>query len=1122
MRLALALLPLCSSGVSRQIAREPPAVLDLTLAPTDARTCTSEVRSVVTARHAGLLYVQASSTDFDPWLRAERGGVELARDHDSGGGTTAWLEIAVESDDAIELVVGAQDGGSGAFELRLEPLYETEATAALAAGVEEDLRSCRELAAAARHAEAQALLANAVELAVAAVPPVSAGRLRALRALDRAVQELGAEPLRLRVLRAIEELDAALTVPAHPRRIDDLFRIANELRRTDPAAALPLFVELAERVDQAFPRTSARHHMCALGRAGALARLGSIEDARAIVGSVVEACGTAALDDEGIQVLKACAGLLVDLGEARTAIAICRRILDGIDDRHRLFPHVRMTLGRALYHAGELVAARAEQEGIVAALADVLPEDDVTLLDARESLGVTLWCLGDDLRALEQLRAVLAQRSRRLPPDHSDILSARVNMGLVLRDVGQAQEAVDTFREVVTLLARRLPAADPSLMRARQNLADALLVLGWTEEAATILEPLLTLREEVLPADAYETATTRLALAIALLSRGDLERARTLLVQTGATLERTLAPDHVYSLGCRQRLAQVLLELGRTEEVERRTVELASILRAALLANAIAHSPPEAERGIGHYSSYVSHVLTMAQRPAPSSGVLEDSCFNLVETARASGLFAAWAMRRGAADPEVESLRERMSAKTTEIVALTSRPEHHAALADAVQERDRVQRELLARLQPTFRNPMSGDGLTPERVARSLGTSDTALLAFRSYGHKVSNPLNRGMFFLTRQLLAFVVRPGRPCIRVDLGLEGLVETQVRAWHSALAHARTSLGRGLAVGVESATSDESESGVRIREQLLDPLLPYLEGITRLVIVPDSIVHRVPFEALPIEAELVGDRWRVEYRTTAWELLLEEEPAPQDGTLLAIGGLDYDAAAPVASAAAAPVSRGGKRRFDPLPATAREVTAIADLFRQTSTRLPVVLQGRQGTPQALVAGAPASRYLHVATHGLVLEEAGAEDPKPSQSTGPAAFSSNLRATPLTQCAIALAGANSSGLITGEELSMLDLGNCELAVLSACESNVGKMTAGQGIDSLQKALRMAGARSVITALWEVPDEWTMELMVRFYRNLWIEGLPTARALWNAKCELRRMGASTRDWGAWVLTGE
>ena len=110
---------------------------------------------------------------------------------------------------------------------------------------------------------------------------------------------------------------------------------------------------------------------------------------------------------------------------------------------------------------------------------------------------------------------------------------------------------------------------------------------------------------------------------------------------------------------------------------------------------------------------------------------------------------------------------------------------------------------------------------------------------------------------------------------------------------------------------------------------------------------------------------------------------------------------------------------------------------------------------------------------------------------------------------------------GILTAEEFATLDLSNCELAVLSACETNVGIRRAGQGIQSLQTALHAAGARAAITSLWKVDDAATRRLFELFYTKLWKERLGKADALWQAKMALRREGRPTRDWAGWVLTG-
>src|SRR5262249_49891381 len=154
------------------------------------------------------------------------------------------------------------------------------------------------------------------------------------------------------------------------------------------------------------------------------------------------------------------------------------------------------------------------------------------------------------------------------------------------------------------------------------------------------------------------------------------------------------------------------------------------------------------------------------------------------------------------------------------------------------------------------------------------------------------------------------------------------------------------------------------------------------------------------------------------------------------------------------------------------------------------------------ERLLAAAPRARFLHVATHGWFAPESirSWQDVEPLDKLS----GLGLRASgeeqvkgmsPMLLCGLALAGANLPedalgrvpGLITAEEIAALDLSHCELAVLSACDTNVGVRRAGQGVASLQKALQMAGARSVITSLWKVPDAATSELMLDFYRRLW-----------------------------------
>jgi CHAT domain-containing protein len=104
------------------------------------------------------------------------------------------------------------------------------------------------------------------------------------------------------------------------------------------------------------------------------------------------------------------------------------------------------------------------------------------------------------------------------------------------------------------------------------------------------------------------------------------------------------------------------------------------------------------------------------------------------------------------------------------------------------------------------------------------------------------------------------------------------------------------------------------------------------------------------------------------------------------------------------------------------------------------------------------------------------------------------------------IVLAGAN--GLLTAEEVIDLDLRGCELVVLSACETALGKIVEDEGVFGLQRAFGVAGARGVIAGLWSVDDRATHAMMVRFYDNLWRNKMPAAAALRDAQSWIKSEG--------------
>jgi CHAT domain-containing protein len=113
---------------------------------------------------------------------------------------------------------------------------------------------------------------------------------------------------------------------------------------------------------------------------------------------------------------------------------------------------------------------------------------------------------------------------------------------------------------------------------------------------------------------------------------------------------------------------------------------------------------------------------------------------------------------------------------------------------------------------------------------------------------------------------------------------------------------------------------------------------------------------------------------------------------------------------------------------------------------------------------------------------------------------------------------------GMLYAHELYGMDLSGTELAVLSACETGVGKTMQGEGVYSLARGFAFAGCPSIVMSLWKVDDVSTSELMNYFYENL-SRGMQKDVALQQAKIAFLQhtddLGAHPANWAAFISLG-
>ena len=199
---------------------------------------------------------------------------------------------------------------------------------------------------------------------------------------------------------------------------------------------------------------------------------------------------------------------------------------------------------------------------------------------------------------------------------------------------------------------------------------------------------------------------------------------------------------------------------------------------------------------------------------------------------------------------------------------------------------------------------------------------------------------------------------------------------------------------------------------------------------------------------------------------------------------------------------------------LPGTKEEVEKIAQFLIAKGWEVQNFTGGKALEESIKESYKP--RLLHIATHGFF---------QPDTTPGN---------NPLLRSGLMLTGAGSTlkgyksdqsedGILTAYEAMNLNLDNTDLVVLSACETGLGEIKNGEGVYGLQRAFKVAGAKSIIMSLWKVDDAATQELMVSFYKH-WLSATNGSKrqAFLKAQKELKAKYPNPYYWGAFVMVGE
>ena len=672
---------------------------------------------------------------------------------------------------------------------------------------------------------------------------------------------------------------------------------------------------------------------------------------------------------------------------------------------------------------------------------------------ALRGIGNAYGRMGEYLKALDlQQRSIPEFEKARRP----DCVGASLgNIGALYLEMGSAQEAISYFQRALAS-AMRFDDGDGQEENL-VNLGDARLRLGQPAKAIEYLRRALKLAD----ATTYSMATSAALRGLGL--------AESRLGHMPAAMEwYTRALDLAAKSKLPVEEAQALELLGRSD----------------VRMGRVAEARTRFEEAVKTGDAIGSAEVALAARRGLASLALRAGNWHEARDTLQTAIQHLEQMRATVPTPELRTsyLRDRAGVYEDMLYTLErlDRAEPAAdwareAFGYAERARARAFLEMLAESRT-----LSAQTAAPLDAANAQTQAvDTTTLEY-ALGDRISL-----LWVVTSRQIRMLRLPPRP----------VIEKQIRAFRDLIA---SPLGPGTDLNRWRAAAGN------LWTSLLGPAGADVSRSAKWVIVPDGVLHYLPFEALVSPAgRCVVEDHTVVYAASSSALAALRQSryfTPSGKELLAYGDPDLGSGDGTLPAVVRSVYRSAGFGLGPLPNTRREIQSIASVFPPSQS---VVRLGAAATESSLKqSDLTQYRRLHFATHAVMDERSPARSGVVLTLNDP---------------------GGEDGILRMSEIAKLKL-NADVVVLSACRTGLGALVRGEGLVGLTRAFQYAGASRVVVSLWEVDDAATADLMQAFYSAMG-RGRSPGEALRAAKAGMLTAGAPTYRhpyyWAPFVLAG-
>ncbi len=830
-------------------------------------------------------------------------------------------------------------------------------------------------------------------------------------------------------------------------------------------------------------------------------------------------------------------GLLYqDMGQYARPEALYRRSLEiRVDRLGRDHPTVATSLNNLalLYRAtGQFHRAEPLFRRSLAIYEARLGEDHLNTASALNNLADLHFSTGRHATAEPLFQRSLRIREKKLGKDHPEVATSLNNLALLYHATGRYTKAEPLFRRALAIYEARLGKEHPHTATVLDNLASLYRALEQYARAEPLFQRGLEIRESKLGKEHPSVARSLDNLASLYQEQGRLAKAGPLYRRSLAIREARRGKDHPAVASSLDNLAALLVRQGQPDRAAPLADRSRRIIRrhlATVLPGLLDSEKADFFRNTNARANLeIALSLGLAGKDVPALAALSAAWLLNGKAANQESLASSLLLARQSDDPAVGKLAGALAEARRDLARLSRmvvRP------GQEVQQRERLE-ALTAREQTLARRlRLAGGGaaapppwveLDEARKALPAGAVLIDIARFRPFD---STARRRADAWKPARYVAWVTPRSGAVQRIDLGPAGPIDRAICRLREAIRAAAGTLKKEGEVKAEKALREHLDT---LSALVLRPLLPACGSAGTWHLSPDGNLWLVPWEALVLaDGKYVVEKHAIAYLSSGRDLLPAAAARVKTAVPWVLADPDYDlepgkTVPRSGEQSRSPSALAGLGSVPRLEGTRAEARAIVDAFPDVRPRVYL----RQRASKARVLAARNPRVLALCTHGFFLPDPELPRDEPGRT--------RRWENPLLRCGLLLAGCNNAGkgggddgVLTGLEVLQIDLRGCELAVLSACETGLGEVQAGEGVACLRQAFQLAGARAVVSSLWRVPDQQSGRLMSLFFRHL-AKGKNRAEALRAARLKLieeRRedfAAAHPFFWAAFTITGK